>query len=172
MGLRWQRMESESLRTAYKMKKGQKGILVRHIQPTYEAAKHLKPDDIIMRFDDTPVASDGTVPFRCMTITQLFIHLYITVVWMQQYWSFAPRYAQIGKTVNSKKPNTNWKSLITARRVFMSTTLQYEPRAKSSSTKQQCGHYHYCNNCYHDGCTSAMGTLRRQAAEGMQDSSC
>ena len=77
MGIRWQRMESESLRTAYKMKKGQKGILVRHIQPTYEAAQHLKADDIIMRFDDTPVASDGTVPFRYDFITQVLVHLYI-----------------------------------------------------------------------------------------------
>lgn len=65
MGMRWQRMESHALRSAYGMKKDQKGILVRHIQPTYETAKHLKPDDIIMRFDGVQVASDGTVPFRC-----------------------------------------------------------------------------------------------------------
>lgn len=64
MGMKWQRMESHALRSAYKMKKEQKGILVRHVQPTYETAKHLKPDDIIMRFDGIQVASDGTVPFR------------------------------------------------------------------------------------------------------------
>ena len=64
MGMKWQRMESHALRSAYKMRKEQKGILVRHIQPTYETAKHLKPDDIIMRFDGVQVASDGTVPFR------------------------------------------------------------------------------------------------------------
>ena len=51
MGMRWQRMESHALRSAYGMGKQQKGILVRHIQPTYETAKHLRPDDIIMRFD-------------------------------------------------------------------------------------------------------------------------
>lgn len=65
MGMRWQRMESHALQSAYGMKKQQKGILVRHVQPTYETAKHLKPDDIIMRFDGVQVASDGTVPFRC-----------------------------------------------------------------------------------------------------------
>ena len=64
MGMRWQRMESHALRSAYGMEKQQKGILVRHIQPTYETAKHLRPDDIIMRFDGVQVASDGTVPFR------------------------------------------------------------------------------------------------------------
>ncbi len=64
MGMKWQRMESHALRSAYHMQKEQKGILVRHIQPTYETAKHLKPDDIIMRFDGIQVASDGTVPFR------------------------------------------------------------------------------------------------------------
>lgn len=64
MGMRWQRMESHALRSAYGMKKQQKGVLVRHIQPTYETAKHLRPDDIIMKFDGIQVASDGTVPFR------------------------------------------------------------------------------------------------------------
>lgn len=64
MGMKWQRMESHALRSAYCMQKEQKGILVRHVQPTYETAKHLKPDDIIMRFDGIQVASDGTVPFR------------------------------------------------------------------------------------------------------------
>lgn len=64
LGIRWQRMESHTLRHAYGMQPQQKGILVRHIQPTYETAKHLKPDDIIMKFDGVQVASDGTVPFR------------------------------------------------------------------------------------------------------------
>ena len=58
-------MESHTLCRAYGMRKEQKGILVRHVQPTYETAKHLKPDDIIMHFDGVQVASDGTVPFRC-----------------------------------------------------------------------------------------------------------
>lgn len=71
MGMRWQRMESHALRSAYGMQKQQKGILVRHIQPTYETAKHLRPDDIIMRFDGIQVASDGTVPFRCACLPAL-----------------------------------------------------------------------------------------------------
>ena len=43
----------------------QKGVLVRHVKSTYETAKHLRPDDIIMKFDGIQVASDGKVSFRC-----------------------------------------------------------------------------------------------------------
>ena len=43
---------------------GQKGVLVRTVLPLCDAAKHLRPDDVIMRFDGVQVANDGTVPFR------------------------------------------------------------------------------------------------------------
>ena len=43
---------------------GQKGVLVRMVLPLCDAAAHLRPDDIIMRFDGVQVANDGTVPFR------------------------------------------------------------------------------------------------------------
>jgi len=39
-------------------------VLVRSVNPTSFAASCLKPDDIVMAFDDVGVASDGTVPFR------------------------------------------------------------------------------------------------------------
>jgi hypothetical protein len=47
------------------MDDGQKGVLVRTVLPLCDAAKHLLPDDVIMRFDGVQVANDGTVPFRC-----------------------------------------------------------------------------------------------------------
>lgn len=43
---------------------GAKGVLVRQIGPTTPAAKLLKPDDVILRFDGVQLACDGTVPFR------------------------------------------------------------------------------------------------------------
>lgn len=46
------------------MKPEQKGVMVRAVSPVADAAKHLLPDDVIMRFDGVQVASDGTVPFR------------------------------------------------------------------------------------------------------------
>ena len=49
---------------SYKMTAAQKGVMVRAISPIADAAQHLKPDDVIMRFDGVQVASDGTVPFR------------------------------------------------------------------------------------------------------------
>lgn len=64
LGIQWQRMESESLRMACGMKEGQKGVLVRTVQPISHASGVLKPDDILMKFDEVQVACDGTVPFR------------------------------------------------------------------------------------------------------------
>uniref|UniRef100_A0A061QUQ1 Protease do-like 9 isoform 1 n=2 Tax=Tetraselmis sp. GSL018 TaxID=582737 RepID=A0A061QUQ1_9CHLO len=64
LGVNWQRMESESLRRAYKMKPHHKGVLVRKVNSCSAAAAVLKGDDIIMRFDGVQVTNDGTVPFR------------------------------------------------------------------------------------------------------------
>jgi hypothetical protein len=47
------------------MQPDQKGVMVRAVSPVADAARHLQPDDVIMRFDGVQVASDGTVPFRC-----------------------------------------------------------------------------------------------------------
>ena len=64
LGIQWQRMESEALRAACGMQAGQKGVLVRTVQPISLAADILRAGDILMRFDGVQVASDGTVPFR------------------------------------------------------------------------------------------------------------
>ena len=49
---------------------GQKGVLVRMVLPLCDAARHLHPDDVIMRFDGVQVANDGTVPFRRVAATR------------------------------------------------------------------------------------------------------
>ena len=64
LGVRWQRMESDALKTSHGMAPGQKGVLVRSVAPLANAARVLKPGDVIMKFDGIQVASDGTVPFR------------------------------------------------------------------------------------------------------------
>ena len=64
LGIKWQRMESASLRAAYGMPPGAKGVLVRSVAPTAAAASVLRADDIVTHFDGVPVANDGTVPFR------------------------------------------------------------------------------------------------------------
>ena len=64
LGIKWQRMESASLRAAYGMPHGAKGVLVRSVAPTAAAASVLRADDIVTHFDGVPVANDGTVPFR------------------------------------------------------------------------------------------------------------
>eukprot|EP00882_Tetradesmus_deserticola_P024365 GHRQ01026626.1.p1 GENE.GHRQ01026626.1~~GHRQ01026626.1.p1 ORF type:complete len:256 (+),score=77.21 GHRQ01026626.1:318-1085(+) len=57
-------MESAALRTACQMHRGQKGVLIRRVNPTSAAAEHLRADDVLMSFDGQAIACDGTVPFR------------------------------------------------------------------------------------------------------------
>ena len=64
LGVKWQRMESAGLRSAYGLDPPRKGVLVRSIWPTSPVSKEVRPDDIIMRFDGVDIACDGTVPFR------------------------------------------------------------------------------------------------------------
>jgi S1-C subfamily serine protease len=64
IGIQWQKMESEALRHSANMKAGQKGVMVRKVQPTGDAAGRLQVGDILMSFDGIEVANDGTVPFR------------------------------------------------------------------------------------------------------------
>ena len=64
LGVQWQKMESEALRLSAGMNDGQKGVMVRRVQPTSLAAGKIFPNDVIMSFDGIQVANDGTVPFR------------------------------------------------------------------------------------------------------------
>ena len=43
---------------------GQKGVLIRRIEPTAPVNKVLKKGDILLSFDSIDIANDGTVPFR------------------------------------------------------------------------------------------------------------
>lgn len=64
LGLKFQRMESKSMREYYGMRSGQKGVLVRQVAPIAPAAALLREDDVLMSFDGIQIANDGTVPFR------------------------------------------------------------------------------------------------------------
>lgn len=57
-------MESPVLRQALGMQPGQRGVLVRRIEPTSPVSEVLKQGDIILSFDGVDIGSDGTVPFR------------------------------------------------------------------------------------------------------------
>ncbi|KAK9813853.1 hypothetical protein WJX73_001994 [Symbiochloris irregularis] len=64
LNLRFQRMESNSMRAFYGMAPKQKGVLIRHVAPTAPTAGVMQADDVLMRFDGIQIANDATVPFR------------------------------------------------------------------------------------------------------------
>ncbi len=43
---------------------GQKGVLVRRVEPTLPACKQLRKGDVLLSFDGTQIGNDGTVAFR------------------------------------------------------------------------------------------------------------
>ena len=64
LGFYWQKMESPSLRSFYKMKPGQTGILVTKVcygSPAWEA---LKEGDVVTALAGVEIANNGTVPFQ------------------------------------------------------------------------------------------------------------
>ena len=64
LGVEWQKMESPVMRSALGMGAGDRGVLVRRIEPTSPIAKQLRQGDVILSFDGIDVGMDGTVPFR------------------------------------------------------------------------------------------------------------
>ncbi|KAJ4973886.1 hypothetical protein NE237_007060 [Protea cynaroides] len=64
LGVEWQKMENPDLRIAMGMKRDQKGVRIRRIEPTAPESQVLKPSDILLSFDGIDIANDGTVPFR------------------------------------------------------------------------------------------------------------
>lgn len=50
---------------------GQKGVLVREVEPTSAAAGQLQKGDVVLAFDGTKIANDGTIQFRCARMLQL-----------------------------------------------------------------------------------------------------
>jgi hypothetical protein len=57
-------MENAYLRASLGMTDGLSGVMVNRVQPTSPTARALKKGDVLLAFDDTPIANDGTVPFR------------------------------------------------------------------------------------------------------------
>jgi len=64
VGIRWQKMENESLRKSLRIPNDNQGILITAVEPLAPSAKVLKPDDVIRKVDRVPVAGDGTILFR------------------------------------------------------------------------------------------------------------
>ncbi|CAL4986956.1 unnamed protein product [Urochloa decumbens] len=64
LGIKWQKMENPDLRKAMGMKRDQKGVYVKRVEPTTPASGCLQPSDIILSFDGVDIGNDGTVPFR------------------------------------------------------------------------------------------------------------
>lgn len=64
LGVEWQKMESPVMRAALGMAAGERGVLVRRIEPTSPVAKELEAGDVILSFDGIDIGVDGTVPFR------------------------------------------------------------------------------------------------------------
>ncbi len=64
LGLEWQKLENPSLRKALGIPSAEKGVLVRRVEPTADAAGKLLKGDVLLSFDGHAVACDGTVPFR------------------------------------------------------------------------------------------------------------
>ncbi|GIM10261.1 hypothetical protein Vretimale_14052 [Volvox reticuliferus] len=64
LGVLCQNLENPHLRSALGMSEGMTGVLVNTIQKTSNAAKVLKPGDVLLEFDGVPIANDGTVHLR------------------------------------------------------------------------------------------------------------
>jgi len=64
LGIRCQLLESPTLKASLGMGPKQGGIMVRHVEPMSRASQSIAPGDVVLSFDGTEVAGDGTVPFR------------------------------------------------------------------------------------------------------------
>lgn len=60
LGLTCQATENSGLREHLKMPPGLTGVLVNKIQPLTDTNHWLKKDDILVAFDGSPIANDGT----------------------------------------------------------------------------------------------------------------
>ncbi|XP_024515363.1 protease Do-like 2, chloroplastic [Selaginella moellendorffii] len=60
----WQKLENSAMRASLKMKSGQKGVLIRRVEPLAPVASVVKAGDVLLSFDGVPIANEGTVSFR------------------------------------------------------------------------------------------------------------
>lgn len=63
MGILWQKMENDSLRSYFKMGPDQSGVLVTQVVYGSGAALVLKKNDVLLSEAGVPIANNGTVPF-------------------------------------------------------------------------------------------------------------
>lgn len=64
LGVYFQRLESDALRAKHGLKKNHKGIMIRAIEPTSCSFGVLEEGDVLLEFEGTEIACDGTIPFR------------------------------------------------------------------------------------------------------------
>eukprot|EP00897_Mesotaenium_endlicherianum_P005554 jgi/Mesen1/5026/ME000025S04425 len=64
LGIVWQVMENTDMRAYYRMSKEQTGVFINRVQPLSSVCEVVKPGDILLAFDGSPIADDGTVAFR------------------------------------------------------------------------------------------------------------
>jgi len=64
LGIYTEKMDNESLRVHYRMRKGQSGILVTRIAPGSSSDGLLKEGDVLLSMAGIRIANDGTLPFR------------------------------------------------------------------------------------------------------------
>ena len=64
LGVYFQRLESEALRAKHGLAKDHKGIMIRAIEPTSCSHGVLREGDVLLEFEGTEIACDGTIPFR------------------------------------------------------------------------------------------------------------
>ncbi|OWM72285.1 hypothetical protein CDL15_Pgr018170 [Punica granatum] len=64
LGVSCQSTENSQIRNHFQMLPEMTGVLVNRINPLSDAYNILKKDDIILAFDEVPIANDGTIPFR------------------------------------------------------------------------------------------------------------
>lgn len=66
LGLSCQPTENLQLREYFRMRPELTGVLVSRINPLSNAYDVLKKDDIVLAFDDVPIANDGTGKFHLL----------------------------------------------------------------------------------------------------------
>jgi S1-C subfamily serine protease len=64
IGVAWQPMENPGLRASVGMSDTQTGVLLTYIAPDSTARDILQAGDVLLAIEGSPIASDGTIPFR------------------------------------------------------------------------------------------------------------
>ncbi|QDZ24599.1 DegP-like serine protease [Chloropicon primus] len=64
IGVYFQKIESDALRAKHGLERDHKGIMIRAIEPTSCSHGVLEKGDVLLEFEGTEIACDGTVPFR------------------------------------------------------------------------------------------------------------